>query len=184
MAKQEKKEASRKSCVTCHGEDYDLMFDNWLEGASKVLTEYGQFIKAAKRDFAAAGGSKRARTKVREALSRMEYNYRFVQEGHIPHNIRYSLYLLNASAEQFEKAMKKINRSYRAPERGGSLRPEKSCVTFCHGKAFQPEEVAYQDSQLPHQLHVEDMELGCESCHSLTQHGKLEVKKAVCNECH
>ncbi|RME21015.1 MAG: hypothetical protein D6800_12555, partial [Candidatus Zixiibacteriota bacterium] len=39
MSHQEKKEAQRASCVMCHGDGYDLVFDNWLSGERTVLKE-------------------------------------------------------------------------------------------------------------------------------------------------
>lgn len=184
MARQEKREASRKSCVTCHEEGYDLMFDNWREGSKKVLADYGKFISAAKSDFAAIGGDKKARVKVREALRQAEYHYGFVLEGHLPHNIQYGLYLLNGSAERFELAMKEIRKGYQGPQRGDALKSENTCTVFCHGKALRPEEVPYEGGELPHLLHIEDMEVSCKACHSVSEHGKTEINQSVCEDCH
>ncbi|MEW6411362.1 MAG: cytochrome c3 family protein [Candidatus Zixiibacteriota bacterium] len=184
LAHQEKKEASRKSCVTCHGEGYDLMFDNWLEGSKKVLAEYAEFLSSARSDYNNAGGGKSARQKARVALDKSQENYNFVREGHIPHNIRYALYLLNSSTDDFETAMKQINKGYSAPSRGASLRAENTCLTFCHGKSLNPEWVMYDQRELPHRMHVAEFGLGCESCHSVTEHGKTKIEQSVCADCH
>ncbi len=58
MAHQEKKEAQRASCITCHGQGRELMFDNWLEGSQKVNAEYAKYLAAVKADAAKLGGSK------------------------------------------------------------------------------------------------------------------------------
>jgi nitrate/TMAO reductase-like tetraheme cytochrome c subunit len=184
LAQQEKKEAQRASCVTCHGKGYDQMFDNWIEGTNKVLGEYAAYLKAVKADFAKLGGNRKARTSAEEALSTAEYNFEFVREGQIPHNIKYSLYLLNASADRVAKAFSKINKSYKEPDRGKSILAENSCRTFCHGKALFPETVSYEGKKLPHAMHAIDQELGCKSCHSITDHGKLQIEKTVCAQCH
>lgn len=184
MAHQEKKEASRASCVTCHGENYDKMFDNWLEGSDKVLTDYSKYVKAARSATRSMGGTNKQRTAVEAALNHVEYNYSFVRDGKIPHNIRYSLYLLNHAADQFDSAMTAIDKNYAAPPRGSGLKPGNSCLTFCHGKAFNPEFVKYEGSDLPHRMHQTDLELGCENCHSLTEHGKTQINKTVCSDCH
>ena len=183
MAEQEKKEANKKSCVNCHGKDYDLMFDNWLEGSKKALTDYKSYLNSTLADFQTIGGSKKSRTTVRKALSEAEESYNFVKEGHMPHNIQYSLFLLNSSAENITDAMKSINKSYK-PAKLGSADVENSCVTFCHGKAFQPETVKYKDMELPHQLHITDMGIDCKSCHSVKEHGKTRIDNQVCSDCH
>jgi len=184
LAKQELKEASRNACVTCHGDGYELMFDNWLEGGKKVLKQYKTFLETCQKDYKNIRGKKRARSNIRAALNKMEYNYNFVREGHIPHNIRYSLYLLNVSAKEFEKAMKRINKSYQPPTLGSSLKPKNSCLTFCHGKTLFSEYVSYKGKELPHKMHVTDLELGCENCHSVTEHGKTNINQSVCANCH
>lgn len=184
LAHQEKKEASRQSCVTCHGTDYDLMFDNWLSGSKLTLADFQKYLTKANADLNAAGGSRKARVNAQKSLSTARENYNFVKTGHMPHNIQYSVYLLNKSADQFEAAMKQINTSYRGPNRGDGLNKEKNCTVFCHGDAFFPEEVPYDGSDLPHLMHVEDMEISCASCHSTTVHGKTEITQSVCSDCH
>ncbi|UCC44862.1 MAG: hypothetical protein JSU65_02750 [Candidatus Zixiibacteriota bacterium] len=184
LTHQEKKEASRQSCVDCHGEGYDLMFDNWVEGSRKVLGEYRTFVQTAREDYRKAGGSRKARQKARAALSAAEENYNFVREGHIPHNIRYSLYLLGKSADSFEKAMQAINKSYFISRQGSVYLEENSCLDFCHGKAFNPEVVEYDDRELPHTLHVNELGLVCKNCHSVSEHGARNIEESVCADCH
>ncbi|KAA3634079.1 MAG: hypothetical protein DWP97_07900 [Calditrichaeota bacterium] len=184
LAEQEKKEASRQSCVKCHGEGYDLMFDNWKSGQQKVLKDYRTFMTKAKSDFNTAGGSKKKRTVVQTALSDMTHNYNFIYEGHMVHNIQYAILLLNESVDEFTQAMQAINKSYKAPSAGVGLTDDGSCQTFCHGNAFLPEEVDYEGSDLPHLLHIEDMELACSSCHTTKEHGKTKINDSVCSECH
>lgn len=184
MAHQEKKEAARNSCVTCHGREYDLMFDNWIAGTKTVLADYGKFLKAAKADLGQIGGGKKARTAAKAALSKAEYNYYFVRDGQIPHNIKYAVRLLAGGAVDFEAAMKKIKKTYKVPSAGNGIEPAGTCLTFCHGQGLNPETVEYDGGDLPHKLHIEDMELGCESCHSVSEHGKTRVQESVCAECH
>ena len=184
LAHQEKKEASRRSCITCHGEGYGLMFDNWREGSQKVLNDYREYLKVARSDLSSSGGSKKARQKARAALTRAEENYIFVREGHMPHNIQYASYLLNSGADDFAAAMQAMNKSYQVPDRGDGLSAAGACRTFCHGKAFNPEFVTYKGDDLPHQAHVDEFELGCENCHSTTEHGKTKIEQSVCADCH
>ncbi|RME19532.1 MAG: hypothetical protein D6800_14155 [Candidatus Zixiibacteriota bacterium] len=184
MSRQEKKEAQRASCVMCHGEGYDLVFDNWLSGERTVLKEYRSWLARVKQDYRTIGGSRKKRNMVRRALAKAEDNYNFVREGHMPHNIRYALYLLNASAKRVETAMKAIKRTYRMPSPGESLKPENSCVTFCHGNRKPAEFVNYNGQELPHQMHIEEMELSCNACHSVQEHGKVAIDKSVCADCH
>lgn len=184
MAEQEKKEASRQSCVKCHGEGYDLMFDNWLSGQKKTVNDFSQFMKNAKADFRTIGGSKKKRTAVQTVLTDLQDDFTLIKEGHMVHNIQYSINLLNKGADKFENAMKDIKKSYTEPSRGEGLQADKTCQIFCHGKTLFPEKVKYEGSELPHKMHVEEMELSCASCHSLTKHGETKINDSVCSECH
>ncbi len=183
MAEQEKKEAGRKSCVACHGKYYDLMFDNWRAGSKKVLSEFKTFLNKAQSDYKTIGGNKKARQKIQAALTTARFNYNFVRDGHLPHNIQYGLTLLDNSANELETAMKKVNSAY-VSNKPGSTKKENSCLTFCHGTAFIPEEVEYKDGTLPHELHYIDMELNCSACHSVEEHGKSKIDQSVCTDCH
>lgn len=152
LAHQEKKEASRNSCVTCHGENYDLMFDNWKSGSQKVMKDYDSFLKKTKSDLRSIEGSKKARTNAQTALTKAEENYNYVKEGHLVHNIQYGLAIMNKSADELISAMQTVSKSYRPPSRGAGILPENSCQTFCHGTAFFPEEVKYDGTDLPHEF--------------------------------
>jgi hypothetical protein len=184
LAHQEKKEASRASCVACHGEGYDLMLDNWLDGAKKTLADYRAFMNQARTDYKNAEGARKARAEVRRALSEVDFNYNFVREGHIPHNIQYAVSLLNTAADRFESSMKQIDKTYQAPDRGSALNKDENCTVFCHSKMAPAEFVQHEDSELPHQMHFEDMELKCNTCHSTEEHGKTIINQSACADCH
>jgi hypothetical protein len=49
---------------------------------------------------------------------------------------------------------------------------------------MSPETVNYSGKKLPHQMHAKDLELGCKSCHSVSEHGKTEINKEACLQCH
>lgn len=184
MAEQEKKEASRQSCVKCHGEGYDLMFDNWKSGSKKIIADYTSFLNKVNAEYKTIGGTKKQRTTLKTAINHASEDFVFVKEGHIPHNIQYSVKLLNNNADEISRAMKRINSSHTVPNRGEGLQADKTCQTFCHGTAFFPEEVEYDGSDLPHLMHIEDMELSCSACHSTTEHGKTEINQNICSDCH
>jgi len=184
LALQERKEAQRASCVTCHGEGYDKMFDNWLEGSQKALSDFESYLKTVKADAASLGGNKGSRAKLTAAIANAEYNYDFVKGSHMPHNIWYSLYLFGSSANQVKAAMGEINSSHKAPELGAAVIKENSCLTFCHGKKPLPEKVDYAGKKLPHQMHIKELEVSCKNCHSVNDHGKLQIDKEACKGCH
>jgi c(7)-type cytochrome triheme protein len=183
MAAQDRKEAQRASCVTCHGKGYDLMFDNWRSGTQTVLSEYAAYLQALTGQVAALGNSATAR-RAKAALDTATYNYDFVREGHLPHNIRYSLYLLNSSGDRVEAALKATRSGYQPPDRGKGLKPENSCVMFCHGSMPPKETVAWEGKTLPHAQHIKDAEVACVSCHSVKEHGKVQIDRTVCKNCH
>ena len=109
MAHQDKKEASRNSCVTCHGENYDLMFDNWKSGSQLAMKDYKAFMNQCYADFKSAGGSKKLRRNIQSSYTKMKENYILVSEGHMVHNIQYSIHMLNHSADVFEEAMDAVS---------------------------------------------------------------------------
>jgi len=184
LADQDKKEATRNSCVTCHGDGYDGMFDNWISGSKRVLTDYRAFIKKAKKDLKQISGGKKALVKARAALSQAEFNYNFVRDGKMSHNIQYAVHLLNSAVADFESAMQQVNNNYKAPPAGDGLNPNNVCQIFCHGQATFSNTVDYDGDELPHTLHVEDMELSCNSCHDIKEHGTTAINEEVCSECH
>lgn len=183
MDKRAKTQAARASCVTCHEQDYDLMFDNWLEGSKKILGQYRSFLQTVKADFKTMGGSKKARTRVRRALTTAEQNFKFVVDGHISHNVWYAMILLNSSADSIQAAMLEAKKSYAAPDRAGFSVGD-NCRTLCHGKTLFPEFVQHEGGELPHEMHITEFDLGCKSCHSVTEHGRTEIQLLVCEECH
>ncbi len=184
LALQQRKEAQRASCVTCHGEGFELMFDNWLDGSKRVLADYDAYLTGIKSSFDKIGGNQRARTSAQEAISSAEFNLGFVKEGHISHNIRYALYLLNSGADRMERAMSALSSSFQAPGRGAGLKPENSCLTFCHKLKPVAETVPYDNKKLPHQMHIKELELACSTCHTVAEHGKLNIDKTACKQCH
>ncbi len=183
MALQDRKEAQRASCVTCHGAGFDLMFDNWKSGSKLVLDEFGAYAKTIGNEVAALGNSSAAMN-ARAALDTAQYNLEFLREGHIPHNIKYSLYLLNASADRVERALKAARPGATFPSRGKSLDLDNSCQTFCHTNRAPMENVTWEGKTLPHAMHVTDAEVACVSCHSSTDHGKTDIQRDVCKNCH
>jgi hypothetical protein len=184
QAHQEKKEAQRTACVTCHGQGRELMFDNWLEGAAKVDADYARYLAAAKADAGKLGGSKVLQAAVKDAIANAEENFAFVRDGRIVHNINYGLYLLNSSAAKVQAAMSAIDPKHTSPDPGASVKKENSCLTFCHGKTLFPESVKYNGKVLPHAQHAKESDLGCKPCHSINAHGKTEIDHEVCKTCH
>ncbi|PWB72720.1 hypothetical protein C3F09_06255, partial [candidate division GN15 bacterium] len=129
-------------------------------------------------------GSKASHARLTAAVSDAEFNYDFVKSSHIPHNIRYSLHLLNSSADRITSAIKEISSSVAAPQPAASVLQENSCLTFCHANMLLPETVDYSGKKLPHQMHAKELDLGCKSCHSVSEHGKTQINKEVCTQCH
>lgn len=183
LALQERKEAQRASCVTCHGAGFDKMFDNWRDGSKKVIDEFSAYLTSIGAEVRALGNTANAQH-AKAALDTAEYNFEFVKDSHIPHNIRYALYLLNSSGDRVEKALKAAKPSATPPDRGKSLSAENTCLTFCHKNRSPLENVTWEGKSLPHVMHFTDAELACSSCHSTTEHGKTEVKRDVCKNCH
>jgi nitrate/TMAO reductase-like tetraheme cytochrome c subunit len=184
MAHQDRKEAQRASCATCHGQGRELMFDNWIEGTQKVIADYTKYLGAVNAEAGKLGGSAAQKTALKAAITDAQSNFTFVKESHLSHNVNYGLYLLNSGAKKIADAMTAINKGAKAPDVGASVKKENSCLTFCHGKTLFPETVKYKGKDLPHSMHAKDNELGCTPCHSVTEHGKTKIDQEACKACH
>lgn len=180
LAHQAKKEAQRVSCVTCHGQDRQPMFDNWIEGSRKLAAELPGYLSSLRSSARAAAGGDAG---VKDAIAAAEQNINLIKEGRAAHNIWYSLHLIASSRQRVETAVQAVRAPFSAPELPASAKRENSCVTFCHGKGLA-ETVNYNGKSLPHTMHVTDLELGCQNCHSITEHGKTAINKEACTACH
>lgn len=183
VAHQERKEAQRASCATCHGKDRVPMYDNWVQGGRTIVADYGPYVNAVKASVAGIGGTQEGRAAVRAAVEGLEQNYRLVREGHAAHNIWYTIYLLNSGPKKVQEIVRTYRKGFTVPDVPASIKPENACMTFCHARSF-PETVSYNGRSLPHQMHVTDLELGCASCHSIETHGKTQIDKEACSACH
>ncbi|MCM2271985.1 MAG: hypothetical protein NDJ18_05460 [candidate division Zixibacteria bacterium] len=180
LAHQAKKEAQRASCVTCHGQSRQPMFDNWLEGSRKLAAELPGYLSSLRSSARGVAGSN---PDVKDAITGAEKSINLVSEGHIAHNIWYSLHLLADSRERVQSAVRQVQAGYTAPALPASAQREHSCVTFCHGKGLL-ETVSYSGKSLPHTMHITDLEQGCGNCHSMSEHGKTAINKEACASCH
>jgi hypothetical protein len=180
LAHQERKEAQRASCITCHGKGRELMFDNWIEGSKKLNAELPGFLTSLRSSAMSVAGKNDA---VKTAVANAEKNFNLIRDGHASHNVWYALHLVASSREQVQTAVSSVKKGFTAPEIPASAKKENSCLTFCHGKSI-PETVNYAGKSLPHLMHVTDLELGCQNCHSIAEHGKTEINKEACAACH
>ncbi len=55
---------------------------------------------------------------------------------------------------------------------------EKGCIT-CHDYIFE-KEIIYENKKFSHQVHIKEVEIKCEECHTKT----LKLNKELCSHCH
>lgn len=180
LAHQERKEATRSSCVTCHGKGRELVFDNWIDGSKKLLAAMPGYLSSLKSSALAVAGKNDG---VKTAVANAEKNFELIREGRVAHNVWYALHLIASSQQQVQHAVAAVRSGYVAPEIPASAKRENSCLTFCHGKSL-PETVTYSGKSLPHTMHVNDLEIACANCHSFEEHGKTVINKEACAACH
>lgn len=99
-------EATRKTCVACHGDDYVRLYDQWMEEIANYLRESEAGIeRVAKRmeEIKARGRTVPARAEA--LLSQARGNIHLIQAGNGIHNKNYTLQLLDLSIRGLDEAL-------------------------------------------------------------------------------
>lgn len=179
-------EASKAACVSCHGQMYDGMLDNWKRTLETMLEELQPKLDAARKAVEEPAKDAKAQAKAKRLLADAEYNYEFVEHGKGVHNVFYAADLLqrvNGTANQVMTLLGKrpVTLSRENLVRGGY------CATLCHSQAgvvFKPEVQFEKRTRVPHQKHFNEYGAVCTDCHSQDKHKAVTITAQGCQACH
>ncbi len=171
-------EQLRTSCVTCHGQGFDRMVDDWINEIGALLADVDAAVTRAEALARAAG----ARGKTFAApLERARHNVDFVRLSRGEHNIRYAVELLRLARTDANSVLSGMG--------GGGLSANAVLASasgycrVCHSTSHLGTSLPFAGMQYDHNRHLASG-LGCETCHSIEEHGKTAVVREQCMGCH
>jgi len=171
-------EELRRSCVTCHGQGYDRMVDDWIReiGALQLeVTDVVQRAEAGARAMGARGAEHAA------ALGRARHNLDFVRRARGEHNIHYAVELLRAARNDAAGVLKAAGAGVpAAPE---VLSSASGYCRVCHSTSHLGTRLPFEHLEYDHNRHIR-AGLTCDACHSLDTHGETTISLDGCMSCH
>ncbi len=174
-------EAERASCVTCHGEGYDLMLDDWVRVIDEAVEKVGDELEATRDAARSRPGAQGVDTLMEEAT----FHYDFVVEGHGVHNVEYAVRVMKRAVDVMDEVRSAVPEGPGPIERGRLLgTPDGYCMMLCHSRLGVPEELTFERMDFPHSFHSETLELECTVCHSPEKHKMRVITRSECMECH
>ncbi len=176
--------AEKRSCVVCHGENYDHMVDDWIASSRQLEKMMDRVRAEAGKINGKAHNSPNARY-VETMVDDIQYNYEFLKSGRGAHNIEYAWKIVKTAHTQMDLATNLLGQPSVA--RPPLIEKESGyCTEFCHTRLGVPGTVNFQEMQLdfPHQTHIKDIGIECVACHSPKEHKMRIVTKTECMSCH
>lgn len=177
-------EAERKSCVVCHGQNYDRMLDDWI-ASSRELEKVMGGLRAEAEKINGAAKKDPNRREIATMADDVQYNYEFLKSGRGAHNIEYAWKIVKTAYTQLDLANNLLGKS--ALVRPSLFKGESGyCTEFCHQRLGVPVRVDFEEMQLefPHLQHVDEIGINCAACHSPDKHKMRIVTKTECMSCH
>ncbi|MCC7011231.1 MAG: cytochrome c3 family protein [Planctomycetes bacterium] len=172
--------AGNVDCIHCHGPEFDGMVDEWQGAVGEQLERLGPMIDELRKALEG-----RTKDPSQELLADAERNYLLVKldGSRGVHNVTYALDALRVAAERVDtvRASLGVVSTSRASE-GFPVEPEQGCNT-CHAGIGRSAEISRAERVFPHQKHL-GQGAKCESCHSVTEHGKPAFPRNECAKCH
>jgi hypothetical protein len=174
-------EAERTSCVTCHGEGYDLMLDDWLSAVGDAVDRVGAELDETWR----AAGSQRNDEEINALLDDARHNHNLVKEGRGAHNVDYAIRVLKRALDVIDEARARLVRPLSPVLRNELLGTSDGyCMILCHQRLGVPEQLTFERMEFPHSFHSDELELECTICHSPDKHKSRVITRSQCMECH
>lgn len=170
------KSADPKACAACHDSRYMPMVDRWKSQGKTLAAEARRMAGEGARD-ASRAQSPEART----LASDLEFNARFLEQGHPVHNIEYAIKTVQASARILGKLSGTKVQVQPPFARDAFSYCQESCHTFIPRK----EPYDFRGVDFPHAYHVQKASLSCDTCHAENKHKEMVLgSPADCASCH
>lgn len=166
-------EQLRKSCVTCHGQGYDRMVDDWIREIGALAAEVRTLVTRAET---ASGGGRHA-----PALARARHNLDFLAAGRGEHNIHYAVEMLRVARSDAAEILTRSGQGVPPPPT--VLASASGYCRICHSTSHLGSRLPFAGMEYDHNRHLAAGIL-CETCHSLDEHGKTVIEAVSCMSCH
>jgi nitrate/TMAO reductase-like tetraheme cytochrome c subunit len=173
--------ARAQSCETCHGTGYNRLLGIWRDGARSKLAEFGRTIRTVDQMVRSAGPA--ALQEAEGPMSEARRIEHVVQVGKPVHNVTFYDQLIRTGYERLAAAARAAGRSIDLPDFAEAPAVPGACAN-CH-TGIERRTVEYRGLEFRHQVHVEEQNLQCSSCHSnVARHGQVIMTPQTCNSCH
>jgi len=175
---------SEQACVTCHGEKYRGMLQQWTTTLGKMTGAVTPGLEAARAALAGADRRDRSHARARRLVEDAEFNVRYVTLAKGVHNVFYAADLLKLASGWLDEAMGLLGRP--PVRRDDQLVRGGYCAALCHEAAGVKlrETVTFAKLRIPHGRHVAEFGATCTSCHSAETHKAVTATAATCAACH
>ncbi len=167
--------ALRESCVTCHGPGYGRMVDDWRREIGSLLATVDAQVRRAE------GIISRLAASHAQPLVDARHNVEFVRSAGGHHNVHYAVDLLRHANDQAAATLRAAGVAVTPPP--AVLASAAGYCRVCHSTAHLGTRLPFGDMFYDHNRHIA-AGIGCDSCHSLEEHGKTAITAEQCMACH
>jgi len=178
--------AERKSCVTCHGKNYDRMLDDWIRVSRGLVADMRAIVASGEAAVGTGPAKSKKLAEARALVADARANLYLLTAGRGAHNIEYAYKIVREGYEQVSTAYKVAGVPGKPPRPAILASSSAYCLTLCHQRVGPPSDLFFQEMEVrfPHALHVEDVGIQCTKCHSPDKHKMRIVTKSECMSCH
>ena len=175
---------SEQACITCHGEKYRGMLDQWTRTLARMRDILVPKLSDAQAALAVADQKSAKHARAAKLVDDAAFNMRFVTFAKGIHNVFYSADLLKLANVWLDEATRLAGKAPTKIDdtlvRGGY------CGVMCHQQAGVklPETVTFAKQRVPHAKHVTEFGAVCTVCHSAEVHKAVTATAATCASCH
>ena len=175
---------SEQACISCHGEKYRGMLDQWTRTLARMRDILVPKLSDAQAALAAADQKSAKHARAAKLVDDAAFNMRFVTFAKGIHNVFYSADLLKLANVWLDEAARLAGKAPTKIDdtlvRGGY------CGVMCHEQAGVklPETVTFAKQRVPHAKHVSEFGAVCTACHSADVHKAVTATAATCTSCH
>ncbi|MDD5545019.1 MAG: cytochrome c3 family protein, partial [Acidobacteriia bacterium] len=177
------KAADPKACAACHDARFIPMVERWKSQGRQLVAEAQRLAQVGNRLAAQTPAKSPART----LASNLEFNARFLEQGHPVHNIEYAIKVVQASANLLGQmsGSKDPTATAKQIQPAFAKTPFSYCAESCHGFIPRKEPYDFQGTDFPHTYHVQKAQLTCDTCHQENRHTQLTLAApSDCAACH
>ncbi len=176
------KTADPRACAACHDARYIPMVDRWKSEGKALVAEASRLARLGSSLAAESRGSADARKIARD----LDFNARFLEQGHPVHNIEYAIKVVQASEKMAAKLSVLAGRKAPSPLEPAFARDAFSfCAESCHSFIPKSDPHNFQGVDFPHDFHALQVGLSCDTCHEKGKHKVLALNNpGDCASCH